>query len=647
MVPTSADESLNLKLETLRREHAELRRAEQRLKDAVEEKSAILDSLLEHVVYQDTDLNILWANQAACNSVGINREDLTGRHCYEVWAGRTEPCEDCPVKEARDSQKPQTTQKQTPDGRWWHIQGYPVRDQNGHIKGMVELTLDITDAKNAEATLREKEVLFRTVADFTYDWEYWTDPEQTYLYVSPSCERITGYTAKDFFEDPELIQKITYPDDRAIVSKHINQEKENQLSHQLDFRIVTRDGQVRWMGHLCQPVYDPNGRYLGRRGSNRDVTDQKNAEKALRQSEEKFRRIVNTAHEGIYVLDSEGKITFVNGQMADMVGCTVEEMQGRYLIDFIDDFASVEAYWDTYPANEENPVSRDLHFRGNGDSEMWGMVSSSPIYDDNGQFAGALGMVADVTERKKAELAVKEANNELKAFIDAVSHDLKNPIISTEMLCNLLLEKYGDKLDDKARRYLQLINASTAQMSRLVSDLLELSKIGQVVPNLAHVEFGDLLNRVASRFQGMLDSDGIELIVADHFPTVYCDVDRIYQVLDNLLGNAIRFAKVTDRPKIVVGCEDAGNTYYRCYVSDNGPGIDAEHHQRIFEAFQRIPEKGNEEGTGLGLTIVQRLVHRHGGDVWVESEKGKGATFYFTLPKWTQGENGDIEPKQT
>jgi len=621
MVPTSADESLNLKLETLRREHAELRRAEQRLKDAVEEKSAILDSLLEHVVYQDTDLNILWANQAACNSVGINREDLTGRHCYEVWAGRTEPCEDCPVKEARDSQKPQTTQKQTPDGRWWHIQGYPVRDQNGHIKGMVELTLDITDAKNAEATLREKEVLFRTVADFTYDWEYWTDPE--------------------------LIQKITYPDDRAIVSKHINQEKENQLSHQLDFRIVTRDGQVRWMGHLCQPVYDPNGRYLGRRGSNRDVTDQKNAEKALRQSEEKFRRIVNTAHEGIYVLDSEGKITFVNGQMADMVGCTVEEMQGRYLIDFIDDFASVEAYWDTYPANEENPVSRDLHFRGNGDSEMWGMVSSSPIYDDNGQFAGALGMVADVTERKKAELAVKEANNELKAFIDAVSHDLKNPIISTEMLCNLLLEKYGDKLDDKARRYLQLINASTAQMSRLVSDLLELSKIGQVVPNLAHVEFGDLLNRVASRFQGMLDSDGIELIVADHFPTVYCDVDRIYQVLDNLLGNAIRFAKVTDRPKIVVGCEDAGNTYYRCYVSDNGPGIDAEHHQRIFEAFQRIPEKGNEEGTGLGLAIVQRLVHRHGGDVWVESEKGKGATFYFTLPKWTQGENGDIEPKQT
>jgi len=644
MVSTPDDETLNLKLETLQREHTQLRRAEQRLKDAVEEKSAILDSLLEHVVYQDTDLNILWANQAACNSVGINREDLAGRHCYEVWAGRTEPCEDCPVQKARDSQKPQTTQKQTPDGRWWHIQGYPVRDQDGHIKGMVELTLDITDAKNAEAKLIEKEILFRTVADFTYDWEYWSDPEQTYLYVSPSCERITGYTAKEFFGDPELIQKITYRDDRTLVSKHIYQEKENQLSHQLDFRIVTRDGRVRWMGHRCQPVYDPNGRYLGRRGSNRDVTDQKNAEQALRQSEEKFRRIVNTAHEGIYVLDSEGKVTFVNGQMAEMVGCTVEEMQGRYLVDFIDDFASVEAYWNTYAANEENPVSRDLHFRGNGDSEMWGMVSSSPIYNDNGQFAGALGMVADITERKKAELAVKEANNELKAFIDAVSHDLKNPIISTEMLCNLLLEKYGDKLDDKARRYLQLINASTAQMSRLVSDLLELSKIGQVVPHLAHVEFADLLNRVVSRFQGMLDSDGIELIADEHFPTVYCDADRIYQVLDNLLGNAIRFAKVTDRPKIAVGCEDAGNAY-RCYVSDNGPGIDAAQHQRIFDAFQRIPEKGNEEGTGLGLTIVQRLVRRHGGDVWVESEKGKGATFYFTLPKRTQGK--DVKPKQT
>jgi len=632
MAVESTKHNLRQQLDTLQKQYIELRQAEKHLRQAEAEKSAILDSLVEHVVYQDNDLHVLWANRAACDSVGMHREDLIGRHCYEIWTQRKSPCTDCPVVKARDSKKPEMIEKETPDGRWWHIQGYPVRDADGDVTGMVELTLDITNAKRAEAKLREKELLFRTVADFAYDWEYWTDPGQTYLYVSPSCKRITGYAPEAFFHDPELLERITHPEDRATISKHIHEEMENQMAYHVDFRIITRSGEVRWIGHLCRPVFDADGRYLGRRSSNRDITERKMAEQALRKSEEKFRQIVNTAHEGIYVLDSDGKITFVNRQMANMIGYGVEEMHGRYLGDFIDDITSVENCRDHCTDEENRQIPQDLHFRCKGDSDFWGMVSSSPIYDEDGRFTGALGMVADVTERKKAELAVRQANSELKAFIDTVSHDLKSPIISTEILCNLLSEKYGDRLDAKGRRYLQLISASTSQMSRLVSDLLDLSRIGQVVPNLKNVDFSALVNDVVAKFQGIIGDGDMELVVSHDFPTIYCDAERMQQVLDNLLANAVRFARSADKPRVEVGYEDAGN-YHRCYVSDNGVGIDGQHHRKIFDAFQRIAEKGNEEGTGLGLTIVQRLVEQHRGKVWVESEKGKGATFYFTLPK--------------
>ena len=155
MAGKASYEELEQRLNKLEGEASARRQAEEGAKRAEEEKRAILDSLLEHVVHQDTDMNVLWANQAACNSLGITREDLIGRRCYEVWGGRDSTCEGCPVAKARDTGKPQTVEKMTPDGRWWYIQGYPVRDDSGDIVGMSELTLDITERKRAEEMLRK------------------------------------------------------------------------------------------------------------------------------------------------------------------------------------------------------------------------------------------------------------------------------------------------------------------------------------------------------------------------------------------------------------------------------------------------------------------------------------------------------------
>jgi PAS domain S-box-containing protein len=161
------------------------------------------------------------------------------------------------------------------------IAGVPLTYQG---KPAVQIIMrDISERMWAEEALRESEERFRTVADFTYGWEYWMAPAGNYLYVSPSCERITGYRAYEFIKDPALLQKIVHPDNYALVARHLEEGLEIQEALSIDFRIITHSGEERWIEHVCQPVYDADGRYLGRRASNRNITERKRAEEALRQ----------------------------------------------------------------------------------------------------------------------------------------------------------------------------------------------------------------------------------------------------------------------------------------------------------------------------------------------------------------------------
>jgi len=391
--------------------------------------------------------------------------------------------------------------------------------------------------------------------------------------------------------------------------------------------LIQRAKRVQPLGYIVKPFQEDQVRAAI------EVAIYRNEmESRLRESEARYRRMVNTAQEGIYVVDTDVKIGFVSRRMAEMLGYTVEEMHGRYLLDFMDDLAPVDVYetldW------EEGTITKphDFRFRRKDGSELWGMVSSSTIHDDDGRFRGALGMVIDVTERKQAERALRKTNEELRSFVDTVSHDLKNPLLAIRGFSTLLLRNYKKELEDQGRGFLDIIDASARQMERLVSDLLTLSRLGQVVPDLRRVISREIVDKVVSSLQDRLNGMGIELIVAPDNPIIYCDGERMYQVFENLISNAIRFAADAKQPKIEIGYNDE-REYHQFYVRDNGPGIDPEDHRKIFEMFYRKQRKGDQGGTGLGLAIVDRIVRQHGGKVWVESKNGKGATFYFTVPR--------------
>ena len=210
------------------------------------------------------------------------------------------------------------------------------RDVHGNPVRILEIDDDVTERKRVESqrdatleTLRESEEKYRTVADFTYDWEYWLGPDGNYIYVSPSCERITGYRPDEFIRDPELLEKIAHPADRAMIAHYGREALESREAYSLDFRIITRGGEERWIGHWSQPVYSADGKWLGRRGSNRDITDRKRAEEALRASEERFRSFAENAAALVCEMDLEGQYLYANPAFTSYLGYQPEEVIGR------------------------------------------------------------------------------------------------------------------------------------------------------------------------------------------------------------------------------------------------------------------------------------------------------------------------------
>jgi signal transduction histidine kinase len=243
-----------------------------------------------------------------------------------------------------------------------------------------------------------------------------------------------------------------------------------------------------------------------------------------------------------------------------------------------------------------------------------------------------LGNIADITEQKGVEEELRKINEELENFVRIVSHDLKTPIISVQGFASRLLKIRGDEMEAKERKYLEQIRTSANRMELLVSDLLSLSRVGRVVSTFEEVPSLQIVTNAASSLRDRIKKNEIEIVVEKDLPTIYCDGERIYQVFENLLSNAVKFLQGTGNPKIEVGYEERV-AFHQFYVRDNGIGIEPKYHRKIFEMFHRLQEVKDQEGSGLGLAIVHRIIDHHGGKVWVESEKGKGSTFYFTLPK--------------
>ena len=513
----------------------------------------------------------------------------------------------------------------------------------------------LTAQLEATEKLAREEEKFHTVADYTYDWEYWEGAGHEIFYISPSCERITGYTQEEFVDDPDLLLRIIHPDDRRLMDAHIH-GLTNREPAELDFQIVRRDGAVRWVSHSCQAVFGRNGAYMGRRVNNRDVTDRHLFELEIT----RLSQAVEQNPTGIVITDMHGQVIYTNPAYTRITGYSFADALKKDKRALISSELTDEEYLEIEDClSSGRPWSGILRNHHRNGELRWEQVSASSIYDHIGNVSNFLYLRTDITDRirneeelrsykdhleeevqqRTADLvlarnAAEAANQAKSVFLANMSHELRTPLNAILGFSGMM--RKDPQMPESERANLDIINRSGEHLLTLINDVLEMAKIeaGRYQLETAPFDLGGMVRDVVEMMQIRAKAKGIQLLIdqSSRFPRfIVGDEARLRQVLINLLGNAVKF---TDDGGVVLRLGTKHNTtsHLLIDVEDSGPGIAGEDQQRIFEPFVQLGGRERNKGTGLGLTITRQFIELMGGTIGLESTVGKGSLFHVSLP---------------
>ena len=499
---------------------------------------------------------------------------------------------------------------------------------------------DITEHKKAEAAIRLSEEKFRTVADFTYDWETWRSPDGNFRYVSPSCKRITGFTAEEFIANPQLVIQITHPEDQPKVLEHYhknNNENENKDCH-LDYRIITKDGKIRWISHYCTAVYNEIGQHLGKRESNRDITERKNAEEALKQSEKHFRELADSITDVFFEMDADLRYTYWNKASEKLLGITAEEAIGKSMPELFpitpDTTIAEAAYLEVLKTRKSHIFESLFEYDGKR------IIFEIRVYPTE---RGIAVFTTDITGRKRAEAEIKAKNEELQKtnvekdkFFSIIAHDLRGPFGAILGLTQVMAEGLSGMALDEIQKMVNVMKKSAINLNLLLGNLMEWSLMNRGIAKCNPESFL-LLPKIHESIAIAAEAATMKEIGVDYdIPEdlmVCADINMLGGIMRNLVTNAVKFT-----PKggsISISAKSISDKHVQISVKDTGIGMNTTLLEGLFRLGTNTSRIGTagEPSTGLGLIICKDIVEKHGGTLWVESKVGTGSTFYFTIPQ--------------
>lgn len=536
---------------------------------------------------------------------------------------------------------------------WVQASSVEFRDPEGVLLGYIGTVIDVTERKAAEFALRESEKRFRLVASRAPVGIFMTNEQGETMYVNPSWCNMAGLT-------PEQAQGLgwinsIHPDDRQRVLAEWEAAVQSGISSKAEYRFVRADGTVTWVhGHAVQ-VRDASGRLSGYIGTIADFTERKQAELAMRDSEERFRMLADNIAQFAWICDGEGRYSWVNRRFLQYAGATLDEMNrgAGMAMHHPDHYARVVEKFRAHLASGE-PWEDSFPLRGRDGGYRWFLSRAIPIHDSTGRITRWFGTNTDITDLRNTQEMLRKAQAELLAhttdlerkietrtaslrdaivqmeeFSYSVSHDLRAPLRAMNGYAEALMEDYGPQLDETARDYVRRIQRSSQRMEKLTYDVLTYSRLARSEIVLVPIDLAAVLRDLIGQY-AELQPASADLIVDEPLHRVLAHEVSLGQCLGNLLTNAAKFVAPGVRPRIrVFTTLDAGQV--RIWVVDNGIGIRPEFQKNLFQIFERIPTAVLYEGTGIGLAIVRKAAEKMGGRCGVESDGVSGCRFWVEL----------------
>jgi len=536
---------------------------------------------------------------------------------------------------------------------WGRTLAQIMRDASGRPLCLLTQIEDVTERKRAEEAERQSEEKYRILFETMAQGVVYQDREGRIISANPAAERILGtsWIRRKFPQpvDPTkpLLRKdgseLPEDEDPAFIALQSGRE-----AHDVVIGVYNREwDEYRWLMLDAIPQFRPGEETPYQIFQVfEDITERKRAEEALRESETRYRLLTEMSPVAIIVAE-EGRILFANQGAARLFAADrAEDLLGKRVAEMI------------HPDDKDLALKRRemaLDF-GSAPPASYHFVRLDGEVIDVEIVSGrltelsektVLSVLQDVTERKRAEAEIRQlneeleervlertaqldaANKELEAFAYSVSHDLRAPLRAVDGYVRILLEDFGEHLDAEGKRVCSVISQSAQDMGKLIDDLLTFSRVGRTAMQPSAIDMETLANSIFYELTAPEDRERIDFHVAP-LPRALGDPSLVRQVWMNLIGNAIKFSGKKDRAMIEVRAEKQGNQAAYS-VRDNGAGFDMKYVNKLFGVFQRLHSTKEFEGTGVGLAIVQRIIHRHGGRVWAEGETGQGAALYFTL----------------
>lgn len=528
----------------------------------------------------------------------------------------------------------------------------PVFRSDDQLLGVLGVARDITQRKIAEEKIRYHEMLLEEMGRIAKigGWEF--DPETGKGTWTAEVARMHDLDP----EDPTTVDlglSFFQGANRVSIENAIKNAIDRGLSWDLELELLSAKNVRKWVHTRGQPIFSA-GKVVNVRGSIQDITDRKRFENEYIENAERLRLALQASRMGTWEWDIDvNRVIWspetlrIFGVEAGAFGGTYEAYLG-FAHPLVRDRVAAQVADFLRKAPEQEIIQYDHEIiRGDG-KPGWIEVRGTVTTSQNGQPCRMTGICTDITERKKTDLELQKyrdeledmvrertaqleaANKELEAFSYSVSHDLRAPLRAIDGYSRVLLEDYGAHLDDEGHRFCKVISDSARDMGKLIDDLLAFSRIGRASIKPSPVDMATLARSVYYEVTTRQERERIDFHVAP-IPQAVVDPSMVRHIWMNLLSNAVKFSSKKARTNIEINGEQlADQVNYS--VKDNGAGFDMQYSHKLFGVFQRLHSAKDFYGTGVGLAIVQRIVHRHGGRVWAHGVVDKGAIFHFSLP---------------